>query len=162
MPTPPLVVYSFNRTRSCAPITSNFPTPCLSSGASHRRHLLLCRCGSSDGYPCLSLRCSYVGSGTFMGASPVHGTQAATSRRMNADCSTIPVVRRLGCLLYASSVSSGFQWGHLDTSAGASLRSLSVDPGSTLPIPTPHLKSAILTSYLNLSQAARQCGPGRV
>ena len=46
----------------------------------------------------------------------------------------------IGCLPYAS-VSSGFQWGHLDTSPGASLRSFSVDPGSTLPIPTPHLKS---------------------
>ena len=42
--------------------------------------------------PCLSLCCSCVGSGTFMGASPVHGTQAATSRRVNANCSAIPVV----------------------------------------------------------------------
>ena len=66
----------------------------------------------------------------------------------------------IGCLPYAS-VSSGFQWGHLDTSPGASLRSFSVDPGSTLPIPTPHLKSTILASHLNLGQAARQCGPGR-
>ena len=64
----------------------------------------------------------------------------------------------IGCLPYAS-VSSGFQWGHLDTSPGASLRSFSVDPGSTLPIPTPHLKSTILASHLNLGQAARQCGP---
>ena len=130
--------WGFNRTLCCDPPTSNFPTPCLSSGASHRRHLLLCRCGSSYGYPCLSLCCSCVGSGTFMGASPVHGTQAATSRRVNADCSTIPVVRRLGCLSYAS-VSSGFQWGHLDTSPGASLRSFSIDPVSTLPVPI-HVK----------------------
>ena len=48
----------------------------------------------------------------------------------------------IGCLPYAS-VSSGFQWGHLDTSAGASLRSFSIDPGSTPPTLTSHLKTAI-------------------
>ena len=67
----------------------------------------------------------------------------------------------IGCLPYAS-VSSGFQRGHLDTSPGASLRSFSIDPGSTPPNPTPHLKTAIrVASHLNLGQAAQQCGAGR-
>ena len=108
--------------------------------------------------PCLSLRCSCAGSGTFMGASPSRHAGchfAARECRLLHNSRGPPLI---GCLPYVS-VTSGFQWGHLDTSAGASLRSFSIDPGSTLPVPTPHLKSATLASHLNLGQAARQGGP---
>ena len=143
------------------PFTSNFPTPYLSSGASRHRHLLLYRIRATltdtPSLPLLFLRGERHFHGCFTCSRHAGCHFAARECRLLHNSRGPPLI---GCLPYVS-VTSGFQWGHLDTSPGASLRSFSVDPGSTLPIPTPHLKSTILASHLNLGQAARQCGPGR-